>query len=187
MRDELLTAARAQFAERGYSGATIRTIAAAADVDPALIRHYFGDKEGLFRAALLVNFDPVELATSVASGPRATIGTRLVRQFFTMYDTAEFRTAVLALLRTAMTDPDTALMLRELIVNRAAPVLATQAVGERPQKQVILAMTTLMGVVIGRYVVGLPELTEASLDDLVADLGPVVQRYFDGTYSTSGA
>ena len=48
-------------------------------------------------------------------------------------------------------------------------------------------MTTLIGVVIGRYVVGLPELAEASLDDLVADLGPVVQRYFDGTYSTSGA
>ncbi len=39
-REAILAAARAQFAARGYDGATIRAIAAAAAVDPALVHHF---------------------------------------------------------------------------------------------------------------------------------------------------
>ena len=39
------------FAERGYSGVTVRQIAAAAGVSPALVIHHYGSKEKL-RAVL---------------------------------------------------------------------------------------------------------------------------------------
>ena len=51
-REAILAAARAQFADHGYDGATIRTIAAAAGVDPALVHHFHGSKEKLFAAAM---------------------------------------------------------------------------------------------------------------------------------------
>ena len=47
----ILRAARDAFAENGWAGTTIRSIARAADVDPALVYHYFGSKEGLLDAA----------------------------------------------------------------------------------------------------------------------------------------
>src|ERR1700759_1320075 len=51
-RAQLLDAARAEFAERGYEGATVRAIADRAGVDPAMVNHFFGGKDGLFPASL---------------------------------------------------------------------------------------------------------------------------------------
>ena len=47
----IVEAARDEFADHGWAGATIRAVARAADVDPALVYHYFGSKEGLLDAA----------------------------------------------------------------------------------------------------------------------------------------
>src|SRR3984885_14721486 len=47
----IVAAARDEFAEQGWAGTTIRAVARTADVDPALVYHYFGSKEGLLDAA----------------------------------------------------------------------------------------------------------------------------------------
>jgi AcrR family transcriptional regulator len=46
----ILAEARESFAEHGYAGTTIRAVAQAADVDPALVYHY-DSKEKLLDAA----------------------------------------------------------------------------------------------------------------------------------------
>ena len=51
-RERILAAARAEFAERGYDAASIRGIARVAEVDQALVHHYFGTKEQVFGAAV---------------------------------------------------------------------------------------------------------------------------------------
>lgn len=48
----ILAAATPLFASKGMQGTTIRQVAAAARVNSQLIYYYFGDKGGLFRAAL---------------------------------------------------------------------------------------------------------------------------------------
>jgi AcrR family transcriptional regulator len=48
-RDKLLRAAEVEFFQKGFSGASIRTIAAKAGVNSALIAYYFGGKDELFR------------------------------------------------------------------------------------------------------------------------------------------
>jgi len=48
----LLDAARHAFAERGFVGASVRDIAGAACVNPALIRYHFGSKEGLYQRVI---------------------------------------------------------------------------------------------------------------------------------------
>src|SRR5687767_5330440 len=50
-RERLLLAALRLFADRGFAGTSTREIALAAGANVAAIRYYFGDKEGLYRAA----------------------------------------------------------------------------------------------------------------------------------------
>ena len=45
------------FADRGYRGSSVRQIAQAADVTPAMVGYYFGDKLGLLEAVLDSVFD----------------------------------------------------------------------------------------------------------------------------------
>jgi hypothetical protein len=47
----ILETAREEFAQHGWAGATIRAVARVADVDPALVYHYFGSKEALLDAS----------------------------------------------------------------------------------------------------------------------------------------
>src|SRR5690349_16469357 len=51
-KQRLLDAAEEEFAARGFAGARLRDISLAAGVQPALIHHYFADKQGLYRAVL---------------------------------------------------------------------------------------------------------------------------------------
>ena len=47
----ILAAARERFAESGFERATIRAIAADANIDPSMVMRYFGNKDQLFAAA----------------------------------------------------------------------------------------------------------------------------------------
>ncbi|CAM5671976.1 hypothetical protein STENM36S_07631 [Streptomyces tendae] len=80
-RDRILTTAREEFSERGYDKTSVRGIAKAAGVDPALVHHYFGTKEQVFEAAIEVAFAPAlsppkrsatALSTRSASGSPAS-------------------------------------------------------------------------------------------------------------------
>lgn len=51
-REQIAVAARSLFAEAGYERASFRRIAASAGVDPALVVHYYGSKEDLFREVM---------------------------------------------------------------------------------------------------------------------------------------
>ncbi len=66
-RAELLDAARVEFAQRGYEGATVRVIADRAGVDPAMVNHWFGGKEALFTEALQLPINPAEVLAEVAA------------------------------------------------------------------------------------------------------------------------
>src|SRR5215469_6822839 len=50
-RAAILEIARSQFGNHGFERTTIRSVASAAGVDPALVMHYFGSKADLFAAA----------------------------------------------------------------------------------------------------------------------------------------
>jgi AcrR family transcriptional regulator len=60
-RASILEAAKAHFARLGYDRAVLRDIAAEAGADVALIKRYFGGKEGLFTEALKGSIHPDRL------------------------------------------------------------------------------------------------------------------------------
>lgn len=59
IRAALIKAARELFAQRDFKAASVREIAAAARVNPAMIHYHFGDKDGLYRAMLQETIGPV--------------------------------------------------------------------------------------------------------------------------------
>lgn len=83
VRQQLLAAARGLFAKQGYDAVSIRAVAEAAQVNPAMIHYYFGSKQGLYEAMLASTFAPlIERLTAVlASADDASA----LRNFFTLY------------------------------------------------------------------------------------------------------
>src|SRR2546430_5907214 len=125
-RAAILAAARRHFAAVGYDRATIRAIARAAKVDPALVLHFFGSKESLFAEAM--DFPrPDQVLPVVLGGSTKDLGERIARLFFEIWD-SEQGAGLLGLLRSVHTSDRAAAMMREFIgsqmLARVAPTLS---------------------------------------------------------------
>ena len=179
-REAILEAARAAFAEAGYDRATLRGIAAAAAVDPALVIHYFGSKEGLFEAALELPVRPADVFARGAAAGTDQLGVTVVRTFLEAWEPPEARVRLLAMLRSAMTNETAMGMIRELLVREVfGPITATLGVPDAPLRAELVG-SQFVGLAIMRYVGRVEPLASASIDELVAAVGPTVQRYLTG-------
>jgi TetR/AcrR family transcriptional regulator len=71
-RERLLQAAAAEFAARGFAGANIDRIAAAAKLNKAMIYYHFANKAALYREILRDMFDAVRARVREAAASAAT-------------------------------------------------------------------------------------------------------------------
>ena len=69
-RERIAVAARSLFADLGYERTTFRGIAAAAGVDPALVVHFYGSKDELFRQVMVLPPAMADALEQLAAGPR---------------------------------------------------------------------------------------------------------------------
>lgn len=176
-RERILEAARQRFADHGYDGASIRAIAADADVDPALIHHYFGPKQRLFVAAVELPIDGRDIAPLLSSGPREETGERFARFFLSIWEDPRSRASLSGMLRSAITDAGAAAMIRELLLVRIlGPAVAALGVGD-PELRVTLLGSQVIGLALLRYVLVVEPLASASLDTVVGAFAPTFQRY----------
>jgi AcrR family transcriptional regulator len=177
----VLAAARSAFAERGFDGATIRGIATAAGVDPALVHHYFGSKDQLFLAAIEAPADPADLLPTVLAAPQDQLGAAVVRMMLLVWE-GPARPAGLALLRSAVSNEWTATLLREFLVSQVLRKVVS-TLGFDPDVRAArasLVASQLVGLVMARYVLRLEPLASATPESLVAAIGPTVQHYLTG-------
>jgi AcrR family transcriptional regulator len=176
-RDAIQEAACRLFRERGYNATTIRAIAAEAGVDPALVMHFFGSKAQTFITAVGWPIDPVcEVPNVLARGPEH-VGEELARTFISTWDDEGERSAILALLRSAMSEPKAAAMLREFMVSELFVPLS-EALGRADgERRGVLAASQIVGVGIVRYVLALEPLASDDPERVVAAIAPTLQRY----------
>lgn len=175
-REAILEAARALFAERGYDGTTVRDLAAVAEVDPKLVLHYFGSKEGVFRSAVSFPFDPAEVLPSLLMGGVDGLGERLVRFFLETLDAPEGRPS-LALIRSAITNENATALLREFVQREVLARVGAATSLDQPQARATLAGSQLVGLAVVRYIVKVPPVHDASPAAVAAWVGPTLQRY----------
>jgi AcrR family transcriptional regulator len=177
----VLAAARAAFAEHGFTATTIRRIASAAGVDPALVHHYFGTKDALFVAAVGAPADPDEFLPEVLATPREEVGAAVVRTVLRVWD-GPARTAGLALFRSAVGNEWTARLLREFLLSRVVGrvVGSLDLPAEEHEARGALVVSQLTGLLVTRYVFRFEPLASAPAPEVVAAVGPTVQRYLTG-------
>jgi AcrR family transcriptional regulator len=163
----ILDSARELFAEKGFDRTTIRAVAAAAGVDPALVMQYFGSKRELFSRAvqaLPVSPAPAD-ADALVDQLLATLGLKL----------GGLPEGTLAMMRSMLTDPTAADHVRAALARQIDGVAATLPTAEDPELRAALIVTTLLGVTIGHQLLALPALHDAPPERVAALLRPAVE------------
>jgi AcrR family transcriptional regulator len=179
-RGEILTAARETFAAKGFEGTSLRAVARAAGVDPALVHHYFDGKESLFVEAMALPIDPRIVAERVLDGPIETIGDRIIATFLTVWETPDSRVRIKAMMAAAVGSEEFAHLIRDAITRLIlGPVSSVLDVPDA-RMRVSLVASQLMGVALVRYILELDPLASAPPDEVVARIAPTIQRYLTG-------
>lgn len=175
-RESILAAARSHFSEAGFEGATIRGIAAGAGVDPALVPHYFGSKEGVFKAAIEFPIDPAEFIPRLLAPGLKGLGERLVLFFLETWDSPAGE-SLLGLIRSVVGSEMAAQLMREFVEREVLGRLARAIETDHPQVRAGLVATQLVGLAMLRYVIKVRAVHKASRKELARWIGPNVQRY----------
>jgi AcrR family transcriptional regulator len=176
-RARIAAAAVHEFGEHGYDGATVRGIAARAEVDSALVHHYFGTKADLFAEVTDFPLRPDLEVPRILRGPRDAAGERIVRFVLESFERPGVRRRGVIMLRTAISGKLTAPLLTGFLSRELLPRIAAELDAPDAALRASLVASQIAGLLITRYVVRLPGVADASIDELVARLGPTLQRY----------
>ncbi|MEU6562038.1 TetR family transcriptional regulator [Nocardia nova] len=179
-REAILGAARSRFAEVGFDKASIRSIAGAAGVDPALVHHYFGTKQRLFSAALNLPIDPEAIRAPIRAAASEDLGETVVRTVVGAWDSSIGEHAVAAF-RGILAGGDAALA-RSFLLEVALKDVR-EKVDSPPgtgTTRVVLAVSQMIGLLVARKILRVEPVASMPLDDLAALAGPAIQRYLTG-------
>lgn len=176
-RERIIAAAVDEFGEQGYEAATIRLIAARAGVDSALVHHYFGTKADLFAEAVGIPLRPDVDVPGILAGPRDEVGERLIRYVLQAFEQPDVRRRGVMLIRTAIGSKLTTPLLAGFLSRELLSKVARGLEVDDAELRASLVASQIAGMLITRYVLRLPALAAASVDEVVARVGPTVQRY----------
>jgi AcrR family transcriptional regulator len=179
-RQLILDTARRLFAELGYDRTTLRGIAAAAEVDVALVSHFFSGKQRLFAEAAALPYDPAVVLARLLSGPREQIGRRLAAQVLDLLEDPATRRQMIALIRAAASEEEAAEQIRKRINRELLVPLATGLGSPDAPLRAALTGSQVVGLVMTRHIVGIEPLARTSREQLVAAIAPTLQRYLTG-------
>uniref|UniRef100_A0AAU2VL19 TetR family transcriptional regulator n=1 Tax=Streptomyces sp. NBC_00008 TaxID=2903610 RepID=A0AAU2VL19_9ACTN len=163
----ILASARELFAGKGFERTTIRAVAAAAGVDPALVMQYFGSKRGLFTQAVQAVPAPQDTvdADALVDQLLATLGLKL----------GGLPEGTLAMMRSMLTDPAAADHVRVALGRQLDGISAALPAAEDCELRAALIVTTLLGITIGHHFLELAPLRDAPAERIAALLRPAVK------------
>lgn len=176
-RERIVDAAVDEFAEFGYDAATMRGIAARAGVDSALVHHYFGTKADLFSETVGAPLRPDVDIPAMLDAPREHLGESIVRYVLEAWERPDVRKRGELLLRSAIGNRLTTPLLAGFLSRELIGRIATALDVDDAELRAGLVASQVAGLLVARYVLRLPAVASASVDELVARVGPTVQRY----------
>ena len=180
-RSKILTAAGVVLGRTGLGRATLRSVAREADVDPALILHYFGSRDALFFEVLRESVEGLIRGVLADASASADPGRTIVEAFVRRWDSEEARATFAGLLLSAASDARVARMLREFFGSRVLTMVARELSSSDPGFRAGLVASHLLGLGVVRYVVRLGPVVGATPETLGAAVGPSLTRYLTGT------
>ena len=186
-KQRIVEVAREHF-KHGYEQATVRAIATDACVDVAMVYYFFGNKEGLFNAAVIdIPEHPLHQLASMLDESIEEIGPRLVRRFIERWDEGDTFEPLVTVWRSAADQPLAKKLLSDTLAGPVAERLAAEFDVDDAVLRVELVASHLMGLAFARYQLRIEPIASTGVDDLVAWIGPTVQRYLTGPTPTPTA
>jgi AcrR family transcriptional regulator len=177
-RERILTAARREFAQLGFTAARVHDIARTAGVSPNLITRYFGGKDGLFVAAADVRLQ----VDRMFDGPRETLGQRMADTIVTRWTSIRGDDPLLLLLRASGERQEAASALAGFLDRESFEPLRRQLLlygmsAQEAGDRALAVDVFLIGVSMRRRVL---RDDTGSPDELATWLAHAIQRLVDG-------
>jgi AcrR family transcriptional regulator len=179
-RERILNSARELFARNGLKNTSIRSVAAAAGVDSALVHHYFGTKEQLFAAAIHIPINPVDVIGPLREVPVDELGHRIASMLLTLWD-SEIGANFVATLRSILAGSEVNLF-RTFIEDFIAVEVGSR-VDNPPGSGLIrvqFVASQLAGVIVARYMLNLEPFASLPAQQVADTIAPNIQRYLTG-------
>jgi AcrR family transcriptional regulator len=179
-RDRILDSARELFARNGINNTSVRAVAAAADVDSALVHHYFGTKEKLFAAAVHIPIDPMDVIGPLREVPIDELGHRIPSILLPLWD-SEIGAAFIATLRSILAGTEVNLF--RTFIQDVIAVEVGARVDDPPGSGILriqFVASQLVGVVMARYILELEPFASLSAQQIADTIAPNLQRYLTG-------
>ena len=168
----ILRAAQELFAARGYTTTGVREVAALAGVNSALVRRYFGSKEGLLRAAV----EEFLIIDVFFDGARVDFGVRSVRLLLD----AETLPNPVAMMILATADPAARALCADLLHDKIIKPLAEWLGGPDALARAGQLNLLWVGFMVARQI--LPTRPVHDFEDLTLRwLAETTQMIADGT------
>ncbi|WP_444875786.1 TetR/AcrR family transcriptional regulator [Streptomyces rishiriensis] len=137
------------FLERGYRRTTLRAVAGAAGVDPALIAYHFGSKKGLFADVMQFQCANALAVDDVLGGDPATLPDRLIDAVTDLWENADFR-------QLTTQGDEAAEVIREYLEHELLARLVEFLGGRDATARATAVVTILGGLIYTRYLNPLP-------------------------------
>ncbi|WP_420097698.1 TetR family transcriptional regulator [Brevibacterium sediminis] len=184
-RTAITDAASAEFAEKGYDKASIRGIARRAQVDSALVHHYFESKAGLFAEVVKLPVRPDRIILSALDVSVDRLGESLVHTVLSAWEQTSVKSIGVTVLRSAVSDSAAGRLIRQFLLRELKGAVAGRIADggvDRAEADLraTLVLTQMAGALMFRHVLELEPLASMPVDDLTARLAPAVQGHLDG-------
>ncbi|WP_405162527.1 TetR family transcriptional regulator [Nocardia sp. NBC_01499] len=183
-REAILRAARDRFSEGGFDKTSIRAVAGDAGVDPALVHHYFGTKQGLFAAVVQLPVDPEIILRTIDSAPLDRLGEAILRGVLGLWDSPA-GPGIVAMARSIIAGGENALartFLLEVVFERVRQRIATPE--DDARLRITLAASQMIGLLMARKVIELDPIATHPQEGLITAIAPTIQRYLTGEIGT---
>lgn len=160
----------------------MRSVARRAQVDPALIHHFFRDKAELFMESVRAAFDEEQFIDRLVLSDFPRLGVHVARRYLEQWEDPNRRGPLMATIRSAVSREDAAELLSTFVIRQLeASLQQSTSLADAPVRAALVG-SHLVGVAMARYILNIPAIADLPLEDVVARVGPVVQRYLeDGT------
>jgi len=174
-RDRILLEASRLFARHKYEATTIRAVATAAGVTPALVMRYYGSKDGLFAAVTELNFYVPDLSGI----PPKDRGAAMVANFLQRWEGDSRSEGLHILIRVASSLESARLRLIEAVDMQTRAMVGNTGTPDSRRTRSALIATQFGGLAFTRYVLRIPSVVALDHPTIIRNIGPVIQHYLD--------
>lgn len=178
-KDRILTAARDEFARYGYTGASLRAIAAAAHIDVALIAYYYGNKASLYETVTGSITGGANALQDIFRNHRETGGALSAAALIELEQRKEATKAGQALFRTFFTPAGPDDPVHADVLSRSAEIFSYSRANPGTELGDQVAASFIVGLFLVRHVLEYEPAVSASLPCLQAVVGVLLQRLLD--------